>query len=41
MKEEGHRGKPKKANPLAANVKIELIEEISAKLSKEGALNQF
>ena len=41
MKEEGHRGTPKKINPLAANVKVDLIEEISAKLSKEGELNQF
>ena len=41
MKEEGHRSKPKKINPLSASILIELNEEISAKLSKEGALSKL
>ena len=38
MKEEGHRGKTK-VNPLSAPLRIELQEQISAKLTKEGGLS--
>ena len=40
MKEEGHN-KEKVIDPLAAKVIVEYREKISAKISKDGDLNNF